>query len=162
MLVRLGDFASRPPEQFVLPADDVIPPSPIDWFVVGSIARLLAERGDQAAERRAAACFDQAIQLAATDELVFHLRRLDSLTELGDPTALRNAVQVVTARWPRNVIALTTAAGALQTIDPPSALALLDRAKALAPDTPIAWARAPRHGGGRGSVPDQTNTRPAP
>lgn len=142
MLLRLGDFASRPPDQFTLPADDVIPPTPIDWFVVGSIARLLAERGDQAAERRAAACFDQAIQLAATDELVFHLRRLDSLTELGDPVALRNAVQVVTTRWPQNVIALTTAAGALQTLDPPSALALLARAKALTPDAAIVWARA--------------------
>jgi serine/threonine protein kinase/tetratricopeptide (TPR) repeat protein len=131
-------LAFDPHEPFPLPANVAVPASPADWFLVGLAARQRGDLGDRDGHVRALACFDQCIQLSPTPELVFFAYRCDALLALGDRDRARQAVQVLTTRWPDSASALTHAAAVLKGPDPQQAQRLLERALQLDPGEPTA------------------------
>lgn len=137
LVPRMLQFDGSAP--FPLPDDAAIPATPIDWFLVGLAARQRAELGDAAARRRALACFDQCIQLSPTPEFVFFASRCEALVALGDHERGRQAVQVLTTRWPDSACALAVAASAIKHADPQLAEELLERALQIDPDELFAW-----------------------
>ncbi len=138
---QMADFDVLAP--FPLPDDADIPATAIDWFLVGTAAMQRADLGDHGAYRRAMTCFDQAIQLSSTAEVVFYLRRCEALVSLGDEPGVRQAVQVLTTRWPVPFV-LTFAGGALGSYDAATAQRWLEQSLALVPDQPTALAQLGR------------------
>lgn len=129
---------------FPLPDDAAIPPSPVDWFLVGLAARQRGELGDRDALVRARDCFEQCIHLSPTPEFVFFASRCETLLSLGERGRAEQVVQVLTARWPDSACALAHAASLLKKHDPQRARQLLEAALRLDANELFAWVQLGR------------------
>jgi tetratricopeptide (TPR) repeat protein len=120
-----------------LPAEP--PAHAVDWFVQGVLESWRGREGDAAHFTAALHAIEQAILLDRSDVRtpIFHVYAAETAALCGDRDVALRAARAIETLWPDSALALASAGRSLLAADGERSVALLTRARDLAPDRAV-------------------------
>jgi serine/threonine-protein kinase len=107
----------------------------LDYFVAAYLQTLFMDKSMEGDWGEVLDLIDRAIDRSGSSDPIQHIVRLSALVVEGDPERVRDAVDIVTRKWPDNAHGWHAAGLALRRIgDLPASRAAQERACAMAPD----------------------------